>query len=148
MKPFTNDNVAAVFAGYPTGYPTGICEHRLDARGLVFEVAQRDLSDVGTLEEALRWGEPAYLTPQTKSGSTMGLAWREVEPDVYGVFFICTTDLLDTFRALFADELVFEGERAILGTVDVPIPPDALAYCVEAGLMYRLRKRRERRQRG
>jgi hypothetical protein len=144
MKPFTNHNVAAVFAGYPTD----VCEKLLDARALIFEVAQRDHSDVGILEEALRWDEPAYLTPQTKSGCTIGLAWREGAPDVYGVFFICTTNLIDTFRALFANELVFEGERAVLGTADVSIPRDALAYCVEAALMYHLRKRRERRQYG
>ena len=37
-------------------------------RQLIFDVAAKT-KDVGQLEETLKWGEPAYLTSESKSGS-------------------------------------------------------------------------------
>jgi hypothetical protein len=57
--------VAAVFARYPQRVQTRL--HWM--RALILDVAAKT-PGVGPLQETLRWGEPAYVTAQTTSGST------------------------------------------------------------------------------
>ncbi|MEP6791921.1 MAG: DUF1801 domain-containing protein, partial [Ramlibacter sp.] len=83
--------------------------------------------------------EPAYLTSQSKSGSTVRIAWKKSAPSQYAMYFNCQTTLVDTFRTLFPDELKFEGNRAIVfGKADA-VPADTLAFCVAAALTYHRR---------
>lgn len=110
-------------------------------RELIFEVAART-AGVGELTETLRWGEPAYLTAQSRSGSTVRIAWKKSAPDSYAMYFICTTRLVDTFRSWFQHELRFDGDRAIVFDARENVPMDALSQCVEAALTYRLRAKR------
>ena len=61
-----NPAVEAAFGTYPEPVRT-----RLRAlRRLIFDTASAT-KGVGALEETLKWGQPSYLTPQTKSGSTI-----------------------------------------------------------------------------
>ena len=69
-------------------------------RELIFATAAAT-PGVGALEETLKWGEPAYLTSATRSGSTIRLAWKPARPEQYAMFFNCQTTLVDTFRTLF-----------------------------------------------
>ena len=71
MKPFSSPRVAQVFDSYPPALRTRL----LALRALIFEVAA-STPGVGELEETLKWGEPAYLTTQSKSGSTVRIAWQ------------------------------------------------------------------------
>jgi hypothetical protein len=109
----------------------------LELRELIFTVANRSKA-IGTLEETLKWGEPAYITSETKSGSLVRLGWKPKEPDCIRVLFHCQTNLIETFRTLFTDDLVFEGNRAIVLRVGKPIPTSSLRFCIEAALTYRL----------
>jgi Domain of unknown function (DU1801) len=111
----------------------------LELRELIFDTA-RALPAVGELEETLKWGEPAYITSQAKSGSLVRLGWKVKDPANIRVLFHCQTNLVETFRTLFADELVFEGNRAIVLKVNEPLPKPALRLCIEAALTYRLSK--------
>jgi hypothetical protein len=61
-------------------------------RELIFDVAA-STDGVGEIEETLRWGEPAYLTSQSKSGTTIRIGWKSSRPAEYAVFFHCQTDL-------------------------------------------------------
>ncbi len=139
--PFRNSEVAAVFAGYPSGVQRKL----LALRELIFATAART-EGVGELEEALRWGEPAYLTTASKSGSPVRIDWKARNPAHYAMYFQCQTDLVETFRQRFSDRFAFEGNRAIL--FDTAIAPDleALAVCVAAALGYH-RKQKQRRLR-
>ena len=56
---------------------------------------------VGELQETLKWGEPAYVTAETGSGSTIRIDWKKSEPDQYAMYFNCNTNLVATFRTLF-----------------------------------------------
>ena len=67
-----NPEVAAVFKGYPKD----MREKLLFLRRLIFGTASAT-EGVGELEETLKWGEPSYLTPDTKSGSTVRIDWKE-----------------------------------------------------------------------
>lgn len=48
---------------------------------------------VGVLEESLRWGEPAYLTSESRSGTTVRIAWKKKRLSQYGMYFHCGTNL-------------------------------------------------------
>jgi Domain of unknown function (DU1801) len=106
---------------------------------MIFDAAKA-LPAIGELEETLKWGEPAYITSQTKSGSLVRLGWKAKDPTNIRVLFHCQTNLVETFKTLFADELVFEGNRAIMVKVNEPLPKQALRLCIEAALTYRLSK--------
>ena len=135
MKPFQSAAVAAVFEGYPPG----IRRKLLALRKLIFETAA-STDGVGELEETLKWGEPAYLTSQTKSGSTVRIAWKRSSPSQYAMYFHCQTNLVETFRTLFPSEFTFEGNRAIVFNESDHVPTDSLAFCVAAALAYHRRR--------
>ena len=61
-------DVAAAFATFPAA----VRGRLLDVRRVIFATAE-ELEGVGPLTEALKWGEPAYLTAASKSGSTIRL---------------------------------------------------------------------------
>lgn len=107
----------------------------LGLRRLVFETAA-DLPEVGPLEETLKWGEPAYLTAVTRSGSTIRMDWKPRAPEVCALYFNCQTTLVDTFRSLFPDTFVYEGNRAVLMPLSAPLPEDAVKTCIAAALSY------------
>jgi Domain of unknown function (DU1801) len=111
----------------------------LALRELIYVVAKSS-NAIGALEETLKWGEPAYLTSETKSGSLVRLGWKQKDPDCVRVLFHCQTNLVETFRTMFADELMFEGNRAIVLKVGKAIPTASLRFCIEAALTYRLSK--------
>ena len=127
--------VAETFAKYPEA----IRRKALIVRQLIFDTAA-GIEGVGPIEEALRWGEPAYLTSTTKSGSTIRLGWKPSAPDRYALYFHCKTTLVDTFRAMFDDELTFEGNRAITLDVGDKLPTAELATCIGLALTYHRRK--------
>lgn len=131
MKPFANAAVAQAFEAYPPNMRRKL----LALRELIFKTAETT-DNVGELEESLKWGEPAYLTTQTGSGSTVRIAWKASKPSEYAVYFNCQTSLVETFKSLFPDEFKFEGNRAIVLKASEPIPKDALAFCISTALTY------------
>ena len=101
-------------------------------RELIFATAAQTIG-VGELEETLKWGEPAYVTIQSKSGSTIRVNCKKSSDTQYAIYFNCQTTLVETFRTLFPHEFVFEGNRAIVFDQGEKIPTDALRYCIEIG---------------
>ena len=139
-KRFQNSTVAATFAGYPDEIRAKL----LTLRELIFEVAA-ETEGVGVLEETLKWGEPAYLTTETKSGSTVRIAWKKSRPNQYSMFFICTTNLVETFRSLFPNDFEYEGNRAIHFNAEAAIPEESIRFCIAAALTHRLRSAEAKR---
>jgi hypothetical protein len=129
-------DVQAVFESYPAPVRARL----LEVRAMIFALAE-NTAGVGKLTEALRWGEPAYLTGQSKSGSTIRLAHPETGSDVCGVMFNCQTSLVDTFRSRFPDELTYATNRAILLETVGPLPTFPLQVCLSLALTYHLDKR-------
>jgi len=139
MKPFGNVAVAEAFEAYPSGMRRKL----LALRKLIFETAV-STEGVGELEETLKWGEPAYLTSQTKSGSTVRIGWKKSNPSQYAMYFHCQTNLVETFRTLFPNKFKFEGNRAIVFNESDVVPTDSLAFCITAALSYHRRRTRAR----
>jgi hypothetical protein len=131
MKDISNSAFAAVFKSYPPA----IRRELLALRSLILETAAAT-PGVGVLDETPKWGEPAYLTSQSKIGSTIRLGWNKSNAGQYAIYFNCQTDLVQTFRTLFPKELKFAGTRAIVFDEKDRAPADALAYCICAALTY------------
>jgi hypothetical protein len=95
MKSFADERVAAIFDAYPKATRTKL----LALRRLIFDTAAKT-DGVGELEETLRWGQPSYLTSETKSGSTIRIDGIKGDRTRYAVYFICHTNLIEVPRAL------------------------------------------------
>ena len=135
-RPFAEAAVAQVFDDCPPQARKKL----LALRELIFDTAAAT-PGVGALEETLKWGEPAYVTAQSGSGSTVRIAWKKADPTHCAMYFNCRTSLVETFRSLFPTEFRFEGQRAIVFDLAEPVPADSLAFCVAAALTYHLKRR-------
>ena len=136
MKPFTNADVAHAFAAYPPA----VRRKLLALRALIFETAS-SIEGVGEIEETLKWGEPAYLTSESKSGSTIRIDWKKSNPLQYAMYFHCRTNLVETFRTLFPKEFKFDGDRAIVFDAADTVSTDALSVCIAAAFTYHRAKK-------
>ena len=72
----------------------------------------------------------------SRTGTTIRIDWKSKNPDYYGMYFNCQTNLVERFRKDFADDFEFEGDRAILFPVDKQIPVGPLSKCIAAALTY------------
>jgi hypothetical protein len=132
-----NADVARTFASYPPPLRRKL----LALRALILDTAAAT-PGVGAIEETLKWGEPAYLTSASKSGSTIRLGPVKSSPSHYALYFNCNTTLVDTFRTLFPQALRYDGNRAIVLDSADALPRDALAFCIQAALTYHRKKPR------
>jgi hypothetical protein len=128
--------VDAVFSAYPNPVKAKL----LRLRRLIFDTA-KTTKGVGTLQETLKWGQPSYLTTESKSGSTVRIDQVKAEAGRYAVYFHCQTDLVETFRELYPD-LRYGGNRSILLDAGEKLPEKALRHCVALALTYHARKRK------
>ena len=126
--------------------PPAVRAKLLHLRSLIFEVAAAT-DGIGPLTETLKWGEPAYLTAATGSGSTIRLGRPRKTQDRYAVYFNCRTTLVQSFRTLFADRFAFDGNRAIVFTLADTVPEAELSICIAMALRYHLDKRPAARRR-
>jgi hypothetical protein len=132
----SNATVDAVFDAYPKSVRTKL----VALRRLILDTAKAT-KGVGRLEEALKWGQPSYLTAETGSGSTIRIDRVKSEENQVAVFFHCQTNLVDTFRELYP-KLSYSGNRAILLDADKKLPEAELRHCVGLALTYHLRKKK------
>ncbi len=133
--PVVSGKVERVFRGYPAKLRAKLTA----LRGLILKTAAKT-EGVGALEETLKWGQPSYLTAETKSGSTIRIDRVKASDERYAVYFHCQTGLVSTFRELYPETFAYEGNRAIV--LDVNRKPDekALAHCIALALTYHARK--------
>ncbi len=124
-------------------FPDPVRARLLAVRSLIFETAA-GTPGVGPLTETLKWGEPAYLTEASRSGSTIRLGQSKDAPDCYAVFFNCRTRLVEDIRAHFPTEFRFDGNRALLMETAGPLPESALSICLAMALTYHRRTKTSR----
>ena len=120
-------------------YPGPVRARLLEIRETIFAVAA-ETDGVGPLTETLKWGEPAYLTEASKSGTTIRLGATRSAPEECAVLFNCKTTLVETFRTHFAGDFDFVGNRALVVPVKGPLPYEPLTLCVRAALTYHRHK--------
>ena len=110
---------------------------RIDPRSRADKLSH---GDVGKLTETLKWGEPAYLTDETGSGSTIRLG-RLKDSEHAAILFNCKTTLVDTFRERFPDEFEYRQTRALLLPLSGALPKQELTVCLSLALTYHLDRR-------
>jgi hypothetical protein len=133
---FANPAVAAVFAQYPDK----LRQRLLSMRDLILETAA-STQGVGKLEETLKWNEPAYLTSESKSGSTIRINRIFGSDTKYAVYFNCKTNLIDSFRTLFPSTFRYQGDRAIEFELADKPPVKELRICISMALTYHRKKK-------
>jgi hypothetical protein len=127
-------SVAAAYKAFPEEMRSKL----LALRQMVFETAS-GLDEVGPIEETLKWGVPSYLTPVSKSGTTIRLAPAK-EQDCYGLYVHCQTRLIEEFKQTYPDSFNYSGTRALLFKLEEPVPEQELREFIAAALTYHRRK--------
>jgi len=135
---FAEPAVQAAFDAYPNPLKPKL----LALRRLILDTA-KSTKGVGALEETLKWGQPSYLTPETKSGSTIRIDQIKSAAGQYAVYFHCQTNLVETFRELYPDEFSYGGNRCIILNAAEEVPEPALRHCVALALTYHLNRRKQ-----
>ncbi|WP_162651321.1 DUF1801 domain-containing protein [Lentilitoribacter sp. Alg239-R112] len=130
--PFASADVEAAFNAFPEPERKGL----LKLRALIFKTAAQS-PEVGTIEETLKWGQPSYLTPETKSGSTIRLGMPKTGG--FAIYTHCQTTLISDFQNLFPDDFAYEGNRAIHFDNEGAIPAPKLQMYIRAALTYHLK---------
>lgn len=118
--------------------PENMAAKLLDLRALILKTASENPA-IGPLEETLKWGEPAFLTSATKSGTTIRINRHKKSDDHYAFYVHCQTDLLERYRQLYDGTLAFEGNRAVILNVSEEIPVAAVRHCIAMALTYHLK---------
>ncbi len=128
MKITTNLQIEKIF----DAYPDFVRDKMRYLRDLVKETAE-GMSEIAELEEALKWGEPSFIT---KIGSTLRMDWKLKSPDQYALYFQCSSRLVETFRIVYEKTFRYEGNRAIVFKLDQELPVSELKECIKATLRY------------
>ena len=139
-KIIENSAVAAVFDAYPKEIKLKL----MFLRQLIFDVASRT-DGVGELEETLKWGQPSYLTTQSRSGSLVRIDQIKSQKGKYAMYFHCQTTLVDTFKEMYQDVFKFGGNRSINFSEEDKVPVEALSQCISMALTYHLNKKQSNR---
>lgn len=95
---------------------------------------------MSALEETLRWGQPSYLTTESKSGSMIRIDRVKSTPGQYALYVHCQTSLIEMFKERYPNAFGYDGNRAILFDVNDVLPEEALRHCIALALTYKLSK--------
>jgi len=138
---FAETAVEAVFRSYYDPVRQAL----LELRGLILRTAL-DTAGVGPVRETLKWGQPSYLPVRPKTGSTVRIDAVRAPNFDFAMFVHCQTTLIEEFRLLYPDALVFQGKRAVLFSCADPLPAAALRHCVARAFTYHLKPSALRRR--
>lgn len=124
----TADHARDVEAKF-SAYPAHVQPKMRALRKLVLSLEK----EVGLITETLKWGEPAY---QTKRGSTVRFDWKERAPTSIAIYFICSTQLVETFQEVYGDLFQYEGNRALIFPLKGRLPAGPVKHCLSVALRY------------
>ncbi len=129
--PFQIDAVREAFEAFASPER----QHLMMLRARIFDEAA-SMEGVGVIEEALRWGQPAYLTP---SGSGSMLRLGAPKAGGYAIYAHCGTSLIEEFRAVYGNEFRYDGKRGVVFEKSEAPPLGALSLLIRNALNYNLR---------
>jgi hypothetical protein len=127
--PFQNLDVAAVYQNYEPE----IREKLLTIREWIFETAQ-SIPQIQHIEESLKWGEPSYRAVHPRTGTSVRLSTHNRDEESFGVYFICTSGMVDIFRLQYGDRLQYDGKRALVFTLKDKLPQTEIQSCIRQAL--------------
>ena len=106
----------------------------LALRDLIY-LGSANLPQIGTLQEALRWGQPAYLTSK-RAGSTLRLGPHR--DAAFAIFAHCQSTIISSYAQAFPGWDRIDGNRAILFDSPDQIEPERLSHLIRHALTYHL----------
>lgn len=121
-------DIQVKFASYPQQARQQL-EH---LRTLILAIAAEHT--LGGVEETLKWGEASY---SVRGGSPIRIDWKAKQPGAIKVFFHCQTQLVSTFREIYPDAFIYEGNRAVVIPLHADIGQTPLRHCLLLALQYR-----------
>ena len=128
--PTSPPDVARVISLYPPEVRDGV----LVLRNLIYTVSD-SLPQSGPLQEALRWGQPAYLTTH-RAGSTLRLGpHRDAR---FAIFAHCQTTIVASYAQAFPSWDRIDGNRAVLFDEIAQIEPERLSHLIRHALTYHI----------
>lgn len=130
--PFADPAVKQVFDTFAPDTRVGV----LALRRLIFQTASATRG-VGQIQETLKWGQPAYLTPHTKSGTTLRLGTPKTGE--FAIFAHCQTDVISGFQTLFPQDFRYDGTRAVLFRTLDDLDADKLVMLITRALTYHMK---------
>ncbi len=131
--PFSGGDVEQWFENRPAPLQGRL----LELRQFILDTAA-STTNVGTIEETLKWNVPAYLTFNPKSGTTLRIDGN-TKKQIFGLYVHCQTTLIEDFRRRYSGLFTFEKNRAILFGIDDKLPKEALGHCIQMALTYHLK---------
>ena len=134
--------VAKIFDSYPKEMQGRL----MHLRQLILDTAD-EVNGTGNIEETLKWGAPSYLTSQTKSGSTVRIAWKKANSEYYSIFFKCTANLVPLFKEKYQNTFNYNGNRSINFSLSNTVPAHELKQCIAIALTYHRNKKLETAER-
>ncbi|UWQ45745.1 DUF1801 domain-containing protein [Leisingera aquaemixtae] len=132
IPPFASPDIEAAFDVPDVKARAGL----LALRRLIFDTAAQT-PEAGRIEEALRWGQPSYLTPETGTGSAIRLGIPKGAR--FALFVHCQSRLIPEFAAAFPAWDRFEGTRAVLFNNPREVEPVRHGWLIKRALTYRIR---------
>ncbi len=132
MTPFSDPAVEAAF----DAFPSAVRGRLLELRETIFDTA-KGINGLGPLQETLKWGQPAYLTPICKPGTTLRLGVPK--RGGYALFVHCQTRVIPEFRAQFPDVFSYDETRAVLLRETAAPDMAALRLLIRSALTYHRR---------
>lgn len=127
QEEFSDLLVAEKFASYPQP----LRQQLLKIRQLIFQLAAED--NLGDVNESLKWGQPAYVTPK---GSTVRLDAVKDTEGQYAVYFTCNSRLVETFREVYPQSFTYIGNRELRFSLDQIPDYTVLKHCLAMALNY------------
>lgn len=131
MHPKPPVAVAAAIDAAPSDCRAGLQQ----LRALILDTAAH-MPEVGEITECLKWGQPAFTTPQTKSGSTIRIGCPK--KGGFALFAHCQTNIISSFVAAFPGMDRVDGNRAILFDNASQIDPARHGQLIAHALRYHL----------
>ncbi|WP_343562884.1 DUF1801 domain-containing protein [Kiloniella sp. b19] len=129
---FSDPAMEELFSSYPGEERRGL----LFLRRLIFELAAEN-PKIGPIRETVKWGQPAYLTEKSKSGTTIRLGLPKTGG--FALYTHCQTTVMSEFQELFPEDFNFEGNRAVHFSVEERLPEDKIRLLIKRALSYHLK---------
>lgn len=130
MRPYPSPDISRAY-----DQPDQTGKGMTKLRGLVFDIAD-ELPQIGPLEEALKWGQPAFVTPRKKAASSLRVGPHKRAE--FALYVHCQTSLISEYQAQFPDQDRFDGNRAVLFERADQIDPQRHGWLIRRALCYHL----------
>lgn len=116
-------------------HPEAVRQTLLQLRELIVQVHADD-TELGELQEVLRWNQPTYLTQKPVTGTMIRLGMTK--EGKAAMFFHCGTTLVERFRAQYTHLFEFEGNRGLILVHPVNDTLEELTRCIRQALRYKI----------